>query len=418
MKVRADQVTYLDNNATTRIAPEVFEAMVPFLTEFYGNPSSVHTFGSQVAPALATAREQVAALFHCDPKEIVFTSCGTESDNAAIASALKTTGKKHIVTTAVEHSAIINQCEALEKTGHLVTYLPVRPDGTLDLAHLENAITDDTAIVSIMWANNETGVVFPVEEAAALCKRKGVLFHTDAVQVPGKLPIDLAKSKIDFLSISGHKLHAPKGVGALFVRRRTRFAPHVIGGGQERGKRGGTENVASLIGLGRAAQLAVEHLGEEQTRVKALRDRLEAGLLERVPDLYVNGAGAERLPNTVNVAIDFVEAEAVLLLLDREGIACSSGSACTTGSLDPSHVLKAMGLTPARARGAVRLSLSRYNTEAEVDRLLATLPPIVEKLRAISPLNREHPDNDAYDVESARAREEAAMAKTMASINE
>ena len=418
MKVRADEVIYLDNNATTRVAPEVFEAMVPFLTEFYGNPSSVHTFGSQVAPSVAKAREQVAALFGCDPKEVIFTSCGTESDNAAIASALKTTGKKHIVTTAVEHSAVINQCEALEKTGHTVTYLPVNPNGTLNLADVEAAITADTAIVSIMWANNETGVVFPVEEIAAICKKKGVLFHTDAVQVPGKIPIDLSKSKIDFLSISGHKLHAPKGVGALFVRRRTRFAPHVIGGGQERGKRGGTENVASIIGLGRAAELALEHLADEQTRVKAMRDRLQAALLAKLPDIYVNGDGADRLPNTLNVAIDFVEAEAVLLLLDQQKIACSSGSACTTGSLDPSHVLKAMGLTPARARGAIRLSLGRYNTEADIDRLIAVLPPIVEKLRAISPLNREHTDNHAYDVESARAREEALMAETMAKINE
>jgi cysteine desulfurase len=413
------EIIYLDNNATTRIAPEVFEAMVPFLTEHYGNPSSAYSFGKRVEGHLKEAREKVAALLGCTPKEIIFTSCGTESDNAAIWSALQTTGKKHVVTTQVEHSAIMNQTEWLEKNGYGVTRLPVAPDGTLSLADVENAIRDDTAIVSIMWANNETGVIFPVEEIASLCKRKGVLFHTDAVQTPGKIDLrSVAKSDIDFLSMSGHKLHAPKGVGVLYVKRRTKIVPYVIGGGQERGKRGGTENVASIVGLGRAAEMALQNLGDEQTRVRALRDRFENTLLEKLPHLYINGRRDQRLPNTSNIAFDFVEAEAILMSLDDKGICASSGSACTTGSLDPSHVLSAMGLTPARARSCVRFSFSHYNTDADIDTALQILPPMIEKLRAMSPLSADHPDNFAYDVEAAREREEKLMAKTMAAINE
>lgn len=413
------EVIYLDNNATTRIAPEVFEAMVPFLTEYYGNPSSAYSFGKRVEGHLKEAREKVAALLGCTAKEIIFTSCGTESDNAAIWSALQTTGKKHIVTTQVEHSAIMNQTEWLEKNGCGVTRLPVAADGTLSLADVEKAIRDDTAIVSIMWANNETGVIFPVEEIASLCKKKGVLFHTDAVQTPGKIDLrGVAKSDIDFLSMSGHKLHAPKGVGVLYVKKRTKIVPYVIGGGQERGKRGGTENVASIIGLGRAAELALEKLSDEQTRVRALRDRFEKTLLERLPHLYVNGARDQRLANTTNIAFDFVEAEAVLMRLDRSGICASSGSACTTGSLDPSHVLSAMGLTPARARSCVRFSFSHYNTDAEIDYALEVIPPMIEQLRAMSPLNADHTDNFNYDVEAAREKEEKLMAQTMAAINE
>jgi cysteine desulfurase len=413
------EVIYLDNNATTRIAPEVFEAMVPFLTEHYGNPSSAYSFGKRVEGHLKEAREKVAALLGCTPKEIIFTSCGTESDNAAIWSALQTTGRKHIVTTQVEHSAIMNQTEWLEKNGYGVTRLPVGPDGTLSLADVENAIRDDTAIVSIMWANNETGVLFPVEEIASLCKRKGVLFHTDAVQTPGKIDLrSVAKSDIDFLSMSGHKLHAPKGVGVLYVKRRTKIVPYVIGGGQERGKRGGTENVASIVGLGRASELALANLGDEQSRVRALRDRFENTLLEKLPHLYVNGRRDQRLPNTSNIAFDFVEAEAILMSLDDKGICASSGSACTTGSLDPSHVLSAMGLTPARARSCVRFSFSHYNTDADIDTALQILPPMIERLRAMSPLNADHPDNFAYDVEAAREKEEKLMAQTMAAINE
>jgi len=413
------EVIYLDNNATTRIAPEVFEAMVPFLTEHYGNPSSAYSFGKRVEGHIKEAREKVAALLGCTPKEIIFTSCGTESDNAAIWSALQTTGKKHIVTTQVEHSAIMNQTEWLEKNGYGVTRLPVAADGTLSLTEVEKAIRDDTAVVSIMWANNETGILFPVEEIAAICKKKGVLFHTDAVQTPGKIDLrHVVKSDIDLLSISGHKLHAPKGVGVLYAKKRTKLVPYVIGGGQERGKRGGTENVASIIGLGRAAELALEKLSDEQTRVRALRDRFETTLLDRLPHLYINGRRDQRLPNTTNIAFDFVEAEAVLMRLDMSGICASSGSACTTGSLDPSHVLSAMGLTPARARSCVRFSFSHYNSDADIDHALQVIPPMIEQLRAMSPLNADHTDNFNYDVEAAREKEEKLMAQTMAAINE
>jgi cysteine desulfurase len=433
MHASRPELIYLDNNATTRVAPEVFEAMVPFLTEFYGNPSSAYSFGKLVEGHVIEAREKVAALLGCTAKEIIFTSCGTESDNAAIWSALQTTGKRHIVTTQVEHSAIMNQTEALERMGFGVTRLPVAADGTLDLAEVEKAIRDDTAIVSIMWGNNETGVLFPVEEIASMVKRKreefckdnpklkdkGPFFHTDAVQTPGKIDLrSVGKSDIDFLSLSGHKLHAPKGVGVLYVKRRTKISPYVIGGGQERGKRGGTENVASIIGLGRAAELAMERLADEQKRVKILRDRFEDTLLARLPHLYVNGNRQQRLPNTSNIAFDFVEAEAILMRLDKKNICASSGSACTTGSLDPSHVLSAMGLTPARARSCVRFSFSHYNTDADIDYALEVIPPMIEQLRAMSPLGPDHPDNFAYDVEAAREKEEKMMAETMAAINE
>src|ERR1700761_2608542 len=426
------EVTYLDNNATTRVAPEVFEAMVPFLTEHYGNPSSAYSFGKRVEGHLKEAREKVAALLSCTPKEIIFTSCGTESDNAAIWSALQTSGKRHIVTTQVEHSAIMKQTEHLEMMGFGVTRLPVAADGTLKVEDVEKAIRDDTAIVSIMWANNETGVLFPVEEIATMVKRKreefekatgqkgkGPYFHTDAVQTPGKIDLrGVAKSDIDFLSMSGHKLHAPKGVGVLYVKRRTKVVPYVIGGGQERGKRGGTENVASIVGLGRAAELAVERLADEQKRVRGMRDRFEDALLARLPHIYINGRRDTRLPNTSNIAFDFVEAEAILFRLDNVGICASSGSACTTGSLDPSHVLSAMGLTPARARSCVRFSFSHYNSDVDIDTALQILPPMIERLRAMSPLNADHPDNFAYDVEAAREKEEKRRAGTMAPIDE
>lgn len=418
MHQEAKRLTYLDNNATTAIAPEVFEAMVPYLTELYGNPSSAYAFGKRVGASLITARERVAALLNADPKEIFFTSCGTESDNTAIWSALRTTGKKHLVTTAVEHSAIMNQGEYLETQGYKVTWLKVNPEGELDLKELENSIHEDTGIVSIMTANNESGVIFPIKEIAEICHKKGVLFHTDAVQCPGKIKLDVRDSNVDFLSLSGHKLHAPKGVGVLYVKRRTKLLPYVIGGGQERGKRGGTENVASIVGLGRAAELSIASLNDEQTRVRALRDKFEKTLESKLPNIYINGKRDSRLPNTSNIAFDFVEAEAILLRLDLEGICCSSGSACTTGSLDPSHVLSAMGLTPARARSCVRFSFSHYNTEAEIDHALAVIPPIIEKLRAMSPLNPEHTDNHSYDVEAAREKEEKMMAATMAKINE
>ncbi len=405
-------VYYFDNNATTRVAPEVVEAMLPFLRELWGNPSSAYGFGAQVHGHIEAAREKVATLIQADPKEIVFTSCGTESNNSAFNSALyMNPGKKHIVTTAVEHSANINFGEYLQKRGYDVTYLPVEADGQLDLHLLEKAIRPETALVSVMMANNETGVVFPIAEVAAICRSHGVLSHTDAVQVPGKLRIDVKELGVDFLSLSAHKLHAPKGMGLLYVKRRTRFQSYVIGGHQERGRRGGTENVANIVAFGRAAELATASLHEENTRVRALRDRLENFILSRIPNTVRNGHRDLRLPNTANIAFDFVEAEAVLLLLDQLGICASSGSACTTGSLDPSHVLMAMGLPPMRARGAVRFSLGIYNTEAEVDYLCEHLPPIIRRLREISPLNPEHPDNDKYDIAKARAdheREQAA----------
>jgi len=381
------KIYYFDNNATTKVAPEVVEAMLPFLNEQYGNPSSAYQFGKFAGEQVRTAREKVAAMINADPRDVIFTSCGTESNNSAIHSALVTQpGKRHVLTTAVEHSANIKFCEFLEKRGYEVTFLPVESDGAIDVHLLEKSIRPDTAIVSVMWANNETGVVFPIEEIAAICRSKGVLFHTDAVQTPGKLTIDVADLGVDFLSLSAHKLHAPKGIGILYVKRRTKYQPYVIGGGQEQGRRGGTENVASMVAFGRAAELAMASLNDENTRVRALRDRMEKGILSKIPDSVRNGDPTSRLPNTSNIAFDFVEAESILLLLDQAGICASSGSACTTGSLDPSHVLVAMGLTPARARASIRFSLGIYNTDAEVDYLLEQLPPIIAKLRAVSPL--------------------------------
>ena len=380
-------VYYFDNNATTRVAPEVVDAMVPFLKEYWGNPSSAYQFGHQVAAHVDDARQKVASLINADPREIVFTSCGTESNNSAIHSALVThPDKKHVVSTAVEHSANIKFGDFLQRHGHEVTYLPVESDGSLDLHVLEKSIRPDTAIVSIMWANNETGVVFPIEEIAAICRSKETLFHTDAVQVPGKLRIDVQETGVDLLSLSAHKLHAPKGIGLLYVKRRTKYHPYVIGGSQERGRRGGTENVANIVAFGRAAELAMAGIDDENTRGRALRDKLENGILRSIPGTIRNGAKEPRLPNTTNIAFDGVEAEGILLLLDQVGICASSGSACTTGSLDPSHVLLAMGCSAARARGSVRFSLGIYNTEAEGDYVLKHLPGIVEKLRANVPL--------------------------------
>lgn len=406
------KVYYFDNNATTRVAPEVVDTMVPFLREMWGNPSSAYAFGAQVHGHVENARARVAALINADPKEVIFTSCGTESNNSAISSALfMNPGKKHVITTAVEHSANINFGEFLQRKGHDVTYLPVESDGSLDIHRLEKAIRPDTAIVSVMMANNETGVLFPVAEVAALCRSKGVLCHTDAVQVPGKLKLDVKELGVDFLSLSAHKLHAPKGVGMLYVKRRTKYQPYVIGGHQERGRRGGTESVANIVAFGRAADLATASLHDENTRVRALRDRLENFILTNIPNTVRNGNKEHRLPNTANIAFDFVEAEAILLLLDGLGICASSGSACTTGSLDPSHVLMAMGLPPMRARGSVRFSLGIYNTDEDVDYLIKHLPGLIQKLRDISPLNPEHPDNDAYDIDAARVKHESDLAE-------
>ena len=380
------RIYYLDNNATTRVAPEVVESMLPFLTERWGNPSSAYAFGSEVAKPLEAARAKAAALINADPREVVFTSCGTESNNTAIHSALMThPGKRHVVTTAVEHSANIKFCEHLHKQGFETTLLPVESDGSIDLHLFEKSIRPDTAIVSVMYANNETGVLFPIEEIAAICHSKGVLCHTDAVQTPGKLKIDVQSLGVDFLSLSAHKFHAPKGIGLLYVRRRTKFQPYLMGGHQEKDRRGGTENVPYIIGLGRAAELAMQHLDEKLTRVRELRDRMENAILTGIPNTSRNGTKDERLPNTSNIAFDFVEAEAILMMLDQVGICASSGSACTTGSLDPSHVLVAMGLSPARARGSVRFSLGIYNTDEDVDYLLQHLPSIIAKLRAVSP---------------------------------
>ncbi len=359
------KLIYFDNNATTRVAPEVVQAMVPYLTELWGNPSSVYDFGHALAKDIQAARAKVAALINADPKEIVFTSCGTESNNSALHSALALQpGKRHVITTAVEHSANIKFCQFLQKQGCEITFLPVESDGSLDLHLLEQSIRPDTAIVSAMWANNETGVVFPIEEIAAICQSKGVSFHTDAVQVAGKLKIDVHALGVDYLSLSAHKLHAPKGIGILYVKRNSRYQPYLIGGSQETGRRGGTENVPYIVAFGRAAELALANLADENTRVRAMRDRLESGILSRVGGTSRNGAKEPRLPNTSNIAFDGVEAESLLLELDKRGICASSGSACTTGSLEPSHVLTAMGVSRDRARGSIRLSLGIYNTEA------------------------------------------------------
>jgi len=376
---------YLDSNATTQVDPAVVEAMMPYLTELYGNPSSVYSFGSRVSKAVETARGQVAALLGCEPREIVFTSCGTEADNAAIASALAIDpDRQHVVTTAVEHSAIIKQCETLAKRGVEVTLLGVDSKGQIDLEELRRVVRSDTAVVSIMWANNETGVVFPIEEIAAIVREKGAFFHTDAVQAVGKIPMNLADSKINFLSLSGHKLHCPKGVGALYVNRRSRFNPFMIGGSQEGGRRGGTENVASIVALGKAAELAGQALGHEATVVRAMRDRFEESVLSRIEGVSVNGDREQRLPNTTSLAFEGVDSEAVLMLLDKEGVCCSAGSACTAGSINPSHVLKAMGYSNAHARSSLRFSFSRFNTEDEVDRALEILCGVIAKLRAAS----------------------------------
>jgi cysteine desulfurase len=391
------EVVYMDNNATTRVAPEVLEAMLPYFSDLYGNPSSMHSFGGQVGKALTEAREQIANLIEASPDEIIFTSCGTESDSTAILSALQAfPEKRHIVTTRVEHPAVKNLCENIDKlTGHKhkITQLPVDRDGILDLQRYEDSLTDDTAIVSVMWANNETGVIFPVAQMAEIAKNRGILFHTDAVQAVGKIPINVnTDTAIDFLSISGHKLHAPKGIGVVYVRRGTPFAPFLIGGHQEHGRRGGTENVASIIGLGKACEMSGLRMEEENTRVKSMRDNLEQGLLDRIPHSMLNGHKTQRLPNTTSVSFEFVEGEAILLHLDRFGICASSGSACTSGSLEPSHVLRAMGVPFTAAHGSIRFSLSVYNSEDEVDFILEKMPPVIENLRDLSPFWKgEHP---------------------------
>lgn len=380
------RLVYVDNNATTQVDPEVFEAMRPLLTERYGNPSSIHAFGASVAKDIENAREQVASAIGAEhPTEIIFTSCGTESDNTAVRSALASrAGRKRIVTSRVEHPAILTMVRYLEREGYTVTQLPVSGDGTLRLVDLREAMADDVAVVSLMAANNETGVLFPVEEAAVIAHEHGALFHTDAVQAVGKIPLDMKTSNVDLLALSGHKLHAPKGIGALFVRRGRRFRPFMLGGHQERGRRGGTENVAGIVALGKAAALCEQHLSDEQTRVRALRDRLETGLL-KIAGTRVNGHLEKRLPGTTNVSFKSVEGEAILLHLDEHGICAASGSACTSGSLEPSHVLRAMGVPFNYAHGSIRFSLGRFNNDADVDHILVVMPGIIERLREISP---------------------------------
>lgn len=380
------RTVYLDNNATTAVAPEVRDIMLPYLGELYGNPSSMHTFGGQVGHAVEEAREKMAALLGAQPSEILFTSCGSESDNTAIWSALQTQPeKRRIITTRVEHPAILSVCQYWERQGYHVTYLGVDARGRLDLDEYAAALSEDTALVSVMMANNEVGNIYPVERMAEMAREKGVLFHTDAVQAVGKVPLRLSETAIDMLSLSGHKLHAPKGIGVLYIRRGVRFRPFLRGGHQERGRRAGTENVPYIVGMGEAARLAAANMDAERRDVARLRDRLEAGLLKAIPDCMVNGDVENRLPNTSNIAFKNVEGEAILLMLDRLGICASSGSACTSGSLEPSHVLRAMGVPFNYAHGSVRLSLSRYTTEEEVDYVIAHMPDVIKTLRALSP---------------------------------
>ncbi|MBU3949260.1 MAG: cysteine desulfurase NifS [Proteobacteria bacterium] len=377
---------YVDNNATSRVAPEVLEEMLPYFTERYGNPSSMHSFGGTVAREIKTAREKVASLIGASPSEILFTSCGTESDNTAIRAALVSNpDRKHIITSRVEHPAIKNLFENLAKTGFRVTFVPVDSNGLLDLEYLYENLDDDTAIVSLMWANNETGVIFPVEEIAQTVKERGIVFHTDAVQAVGKVPVDMNKVSADMLSLSGHKLHAPKGVGALYIRKGTKFSPFLIGGHQENGRRAGTENVTSIIGLGKASEMALYNLNEVEIRIKKLRDKLEDSLIKTVPNTMINGDKDKRLPNTTSIGFEFVEGEAILLMMNELDICASSGSACTSGSLEPSHVLRAMGVPFTAAHGSIRFSLSIYNTEKEIDFIIENIPPIIKKLRELSP---------------------------------
>ncbi|MEK6582368.1 MAG: cysteine desulfurase NifS [Nitrospirota bacterium] len=381
---------YFDNNATTNIAPEVLDEMLPYLRELYGNPSSMHTFGGQLYRKIEQARSRVANLLGAEPEEIIFTSCGTESDNTALMSAVESVPhKKHIITSRVEHPAVLNFCKHLARKGYRVTYLPVSKQGQLNVDELVKALDEDTAVVSLMYANNESGVIFPVAELGEMLKERGILFHTDAVQAVGKIPIDLKKLPVDMLSLSGHKLHAPKGVGALYVRKGARFHPYIIGGHQEHGRRAGTENVASIIALGKACELAGDKLSQEVIYLKGLRDKLENALLKSCPDARINGDVNSRLPNTTNISFEYVEGEAILLRLNEFGICASSGSACTSGSLEPSHVLRAMGVPATLIHGSIRFSLSRYNTEAEVDKVIEIMPPVIKELRQLSPFGRE-----------------------------
>ena len=381
------KVVYFDNNATTRVADEVFEQIRPYFCELYGNPSSMHTFGGQVGIQMRRAREKVAQLLGCEPGEVIFTGCGTESDNTAIYGTLAAyPNKRKVITSRVEHQAVLQVCRELENHGYTVVEIGVDKKGRLDMNQLEEQIDDDTALITIMYANNETGPIFPIDEIATLAEKRGVVFHTDAVQVVGKIPMNLSQRPgIALLSVSGHKLHAPKGIGVLFVRKGTRLRPYMLGGHQEAGRRAGTENVPGIIGLGKACELADENMAAENSRVRSLRDKLEKEILEKCPDCMVNGDVENRLPNTSNISFEFIEGEAILLMLDRFGICASSGSACTSGSLEPSHVLRAMGVPFTAAHGSIRFSLSRYNTEEEIDYAIEKIPSIISRLRELSP---------------------------------
>ncbi len=381
-----NRTVYLDNNATTMVDPEVLDAMLPFLKEQYGNPSSMHDFGGDVARDVELARKQVADLLGADNDyEIVFTGGGTESDNFAILGTLAYfRDRRHIISSKVEHPAVLNLYRRLEREGYRASYVPVDRDGNLDIEFLKKSMDDDTAIVSIMHANNETGVIFPVEEIGALCRERSIPFHIDGVQAAGKIPIDVKKIQCDLYSISGHKFHAPKGMGVLYIRRGTRIRPLMYGGHQERGRRPGTENVPGIVATGKAAELALKNLPAEE-RVRALRDRLESGILARFSNVQLNGSKDARVPNTTNVGFEYIEGEAILLYLNEKGIAASSGSACSSGSLEPSHVLRAMGVPFTAAHGSIRFSLSRFTTEQDIDYTISVLPEIIDRLLEISP---------------------------------
>lgn len=387
------KTVYLDNNATTRVAPEVRDAMAPFFGELYGNPSSMHAFGGQVAKHLESAREEVARFLNCDPEEVIFTSCATESDNTAIRGTAEFYGREtKIITTAVEHPAVLQPCRRLKAQGHEVVELPVDSVGQIDLDQLRSELKGTkNALVSVMWANNETGTAFPVEEVATICKEYGAIFHTDAVQAAGKAPVDVKKVPVDLLAMSGHKFHAPKGIGLLYVRKGTKLKPFMLGGHQESGRRAGTENVPYIVGLAKACELARVGMEEESAKLTALRDRLEAGILASCPNVRVNGDRAHRLPNTLNVSFEYIEGEAIAYRLSDLGICISTGSACASGSLDPSHVIRAMGVPFIAVHGSVRFSLGRYNTDEDIDYVLEKLPPVIRELRELSPFG---PDSD------------------------
>lgn len=383
------KTTYMDYSATTYVKPEVLDAMMPFFTEKFGNPSSFYGISRETKMAIDNARAQVAKAINCDPNEVYFTGGGSEADNWAIKGIATAHMKKgnHIITTKIEHHAVLHTCEFLEKFGFEVTYLDVNEEGFIDLKQLESAITDKTILVSIMFANNEIGTIQPIKEIGAICREKKVLFHTDAVQAIGSVPVDVKEMNIDLLSLAGHKLYGPKGIGALYIRKGVRIDNLIHGGGQERGRRAGTENIPGVVGLGKAIELATENIEENRARLTVLRDKLIDGILERIPYARLNGPrGDKRLPGNSNISFEFIEGESILLSLDFEGICASSGSACTSGSLDPSHVLLAIGLPHEKAHGSLRTTLGAASTEEDVEKLLNELPPIIERLRNMSPL--------------------------------